>query len=246
MTQSSQQARDDQQLKNYLLGKLSPCERAHLEDRYFANDATFAKLQVLEKKLIREYLRGRLADREEFESALAQMPLLRQKVLRHAGRTWTPLRLATVTVALLILVSVAWSYRWATSELEFAHQQIESLKHEMTKQSVEAPALMLLQSLHPGVLRGRDGVAHLPADVTLVRFRLHLPPDPTDAKYDVVLKRTGDATVLVSSANLPRRADGLVEFDCSAHLLERGDYTITLSQIGSASTSTYRFLLRRS
>jgi len=105
---------DELQMKDYLLGKLSSEERADVEDRYFSDERYFAELRRLEKKLIREYLRGRLDTfgRDEFESALARLPGLQKKVARQEVLTWKPLQVALVAACLVAAFAGVWRY-WA-------------------------------------------------------------------------------------------------------------------------------------
>src|SRR5689334_18398847 len=51
---------DDALLTRYLLGTCSDDEETRVEDRYFADDATFERLCCLEDALIEERLDGRL------------------------------------------------------------------------------------------------------------------------------------------------------------------------------------------
>jgi anti-sigma factor RsiW len=72
----------DRRLIAYLLGQLSEAERTEIEDRYFAEDATFEYLAAVETELIDVYVRGELPeqDRAQFEQRFLQTPRLRARV----------------------------------------------------------------------------------------------------------------------------------------------------------------------
>src|SRR6266852_460736 len=128
---------DELQMKDYLLGKLSSEERADVEDRYFSDERYFAELRKLEKKLIREYLHGRLdtSGRDEFESALARLPGLRRKIARQAVLTWKPLQRALVTACLVAATAGVWRYgTLQKSELQSAKQEVADLRQKIEMQ----------------------------------------------------------------------------------------------------------------
>jgi len=66
----------------YLLGSLSEDERNRLEENFFADDAKFEELEVLEDELIDDYVAGELSpdERRQFESKLKQSPRLVERV----------------------------------------------------------------------------------------------------------------------------------------------------------------------
>jgi anti-sigma factor RsiW len=72
----------DRRFTAYLLGQLSEAERTEIEDKYFAEDATFEYLAAVETELIDVYVRGELAaaDRAQFEQRFLEAPRLRARV----------------------------------------------------------------------------------------------------------------------------------------------------------------------
>lgn len=66
----------------YLLGSLSQDERNRLEEDFFADDAKFAELEVLEDELIDYYVAGELSpdQRRQFETQLRKSPRLVERV----------------------------------------------------------------------------------------------------------------------------------------------------------------------
>jgi len=75
-------AKRDSQEMRYLLGSLSEDERNRLEENFFADDAKFEELEVLEDELIDDYVAGELSpdERRQFESKLKQSPRLVERV----------------------------------------------------------------------------------------------------------------------------------------------------------------------
>ena len=66
----------------YLLGELSPEERAALEERYFGDDELFDELVCLENEIVDTYVQGELSEneRKRFESHFLVTPERQEKV----------------------------------------------------------------------------------------------------------------------------------------------------------------------
>lgn len=66
----------------YLLGILSEDDRARIEDAFFADDAKFDELELLEDELIDDYVREELSpdERRQFEAKLQTSPRLVERV----------------------------------------------------------------------------------------------------------------------------------------------------------------------
>jgi hypothetical protein len=70
---------DDATLKRYLLGQLDPTQQARLEQQYFADDAVFERLLIVEEELLDAYVRDELPE--------AERALVKDRFLSHsAGR----------------------------------------------------------------------------------------------------------------------------------------------------------------
>src|SRR5215469_4346956 len=69
-------------LERYILGQVSPEERAVLEERYQADGDLFEELIAKENDLIDSYVRGELSGsaRLQFESRFPAIPELRERV----------------------------------------------------------------------------------------------------------------------------------------------------------------------
>jgi hypothetical protein len=74
---------DPQKLKTeYLLGTSSEDDKTMLEERYFADDAEFEQIEILEEELADRYVRNELSatERDAFEKRLAESSSLRERV----------------------------------------------------------------------------------------------------------------------------------------------------------------------
>lgn len=70
--------------RNFLLGNLSEAEREAIEDRFLADEESFAALEIAEDELIEDYLRGDLSDAEKklFEGVFLKTAARRERVER--------------------------------------------------------------------------------------------------------------------------------------------------------------------
>ena len=71
---------DETKMIQYLLGQMDPEEQARLEERYMADPESRQELEAAERDLIDQYVRGELADPEQFEKYFLNSPRRRQKV----------------------------------------------------------------------------------------------------------------------------------------------------------------------
>lgn len=71
-----------EQVKQYLLGTLSPEEKSRFEEKYFDDDKLFEEIEIVEDELIDAYVREELPprDRERFKEALNTSPRLTSRV----------------------------------------------------------------------------------------------------------------------------------------------------------------------
>lgn len=127
----------EQMMIQYLLGELPEAWQAHFERRFFTDSECYAQLQIVEERLIDDYVRGQLSSerRERFETRYLVSERRRQKVAfvstliraiaelpapaRHEPANWRQTlsswrerlsapRLAFAGLALLILIGGAW------------------------------------------------------------------------------------------------------------------------------------------
>jgi hypothetical protein len=74
--------KNEQTMKRYLLREMSPQEHSEFEDRYLADPDLFEQLAAFEESLIRSYLRGECSQQEKagLEKRVAASPDWREKV----------------------------------------------------------------------------------------------------------------------------------------------------------------------
>lgn len=72
----------NEQVKQYLLGMLSPEEKSRFEERYFDDDKLFEEIEIAEDELIDAYVREELSprDRERFKEVVKASPRLTNRV----------------------------------------------------------------------------------------------------------------------------------------------------------------------
>lgn len=78
----SRQTDPEQLMKSFLLGLSSEEEKTLLEERFFADDAQFEEIEILEDELIDHYVRDELPrdERAHFERRMANSASLRERV----------------------------------------------------------------------------------------------------------------------------------------------------------------------
>lgn len=93
-----------EQVKQYLLGTLSPEEKSRFEEKYFDDDKLFEEIEIVEDELIDAYVRDELSpsDRERFKEVLSASPRLTSRVdfARILVKTTSSEQAATVEAAI--------------------------------------------------------------------------------------------------------------------------------------------------
>jgi hypothetical protein len=98
---SNRESYDDETLRRYLVGELSPHEAERLDELSITDDAIAARLATLEDDLVDAYVRGRLVTqtptaRRKVE--LAEALLARERRERHRLSDWWPLAAMAATI----------------------------------------------------------------------------------------------------------------------------------------------------
>jgi hypothetical protein len=92
-----------EQVKQYLLGTLSPEEKSRFEEKYFDDDKLFEEIEIVEDELIDAYVREELStrDRERFKEVVNASPRLTSRVdfARILVKSTSAEEPATVTAA---------------------------------------------------------------------------------------------------------------------------------------------------
>jgi anti-sigma factor RsiW len=187
----------------YLLGELPETRQTHFEERLFTDSEFHAQLQIVEERLIDDYLRGRLSPerRERFRTHYLVSERRRQKVVfaqtlmqaiaelpapaRHESANWRQRllawrerpaapRLAFAGLALLILIGGAWlAIETSRPRARQARLQSEAATLRQYEQSSQATSLP--QSV-PDVTSPTVETTQAPASsISSARPSIHVP-----------------------------------------------------------------------
>jgi hypothetical protein len=241
------------ELRQYLLGRLSGSARENLERRVLNEAEVNDEVQAMEDELIDQYLRGRLnaRERKQFESYFL-IPEERQRKLRF-GRTlrryldslprvkanqdskstwvrfsWLEARPVLVASLLLVIGLGVLSVFWLVT-------------HKRAGGGVTGNTLAI--TLDSGSSRANGGKIQrleLPASYGSVEVQLELGSNEY-SDYEVALLR--ERRLLTTYKSLrPQNKDGhtVLAVLIPANMLEPGDYTFTLSGTTNSGQTEYK------
>jgi hypothetical protein len=238
-----------EQLVAYLLGELPEEEQLRLEQLYFASDAAYEELLVVEDELAYDYVQGRLpaGRRRRFEATIGATDRGRQNIefaralleqLRGSRRAsvWPGRYWAVGIAAVLALVTLPL---WLALQVTRLSSQLEklradaaaseaSLKRELLASraaAAELPAVSFL--LTPGLSRSSGGPARLrvPVEASAVLFHLVRPPGATPGDYVITVLAVGGIEVWSQAAAF---AGPNISVQMPSKFLPPGDYDLTL------------------
>jgi len=238
----------DRLMLDYLLGRLTVEDRLRVEEAYFLDDASMARLEFLEDRLIDEYVNRELSprDRADYESHFLASPrrlekarlsqALRLAALRDKHRSartsfWEFLlrpgfRTLALASASILLVCGWWIAIQSRSELARVREALARQQRQPEPAPARPVAAFLL---YPGLSRGTAATGRLSIPRTTglqVRFQLELPEAAPPPPY-VVSLRTEDGNVLWSG-QLDQSTAGTVTAAIDGALLAEGDYLFVL------------------
>ena len=246
-------------MRAYLLGQLPEPEADALEAEYFADRAVFLQVQSVEKKLITEYLDGKLPalDRQSFESRYTQVPQLQQRLeevkrvradRRPASRLGVPpfWRPALAVALLMLIVAGVWFYQVRLkSTIQTSNQTSGTASHDPGKPVVPAMATVFIS---PGLVKGPSSkwvqfeqpaadasifvILELPGQSVPVRTRVHITRMQPDGRKEPAW----DANNLPSESVNGSQA---LRFQLAGSLLRPGDYALEVSTPDGALRETY-------
>jgi hypothetical protein len=243
---------DEQRRRQYLLGALPEEDAVRLEREFLADDAAYEDLVALEDDLFHDYARGgltdgervqferrflresegrrRLADARRVQAAL-QAPSARPgKAVQPSSAPWL-----AAAAALLLASAAAW-WAWAPDGPPIAlgptpgPAASPSPPAAVSPSPTRAPVITVL-ALVPGLTRGASGPrrALLPADASVLRLVLELPPGRPPGPYRVVARSAEGAEVW--SGEGAAASGDTVAVDVPASALAEGDYELVLSAL---------------
>ncbi|HZT33082.1 MAG TPA: hypothetical protein VFA33_24560 [Bryobacteraceae bacterium] len=255
---------EEQHLIDYLLGQLTPEERASVEQRYFEDDEWFEQTRALEDELIRDYLCNALpaARRRLFEARYLAAPELRAKIeqtrtilealraerpaapspsvarplwQRAADLFGLPPRLGFATAALSV-ASLAVAV-WLGGQTATLRQNVARLERELASQARRAPVAASFL-LSPGVLKGSEAAPKrlaIPPGVDQVRLELDIAGARKYERYRAYLRSVAGLEV-ASQEITPGGATDQLVFSLPSASLPADDYILSLGGLSSSGT----------
>ena len=202
----------------YLLGTLADAHAAEFEDRYFADRSFFVQVKAVERKLIEDYLDGRLPaqDRQRFEARYLRVPAL-QKTLAGIRRQ-RALRWGVPLVVAAALAVGIW------------------LGPSLTPTQIPV-ALVLV----PGIAKAGSSTATLvlPAKGS-VRLALEEPTAGTFVVRVFAISEDGTRRQMADRSGLRVNASHQLMLDIEVGTLSPGDYLVE-ALVGEEVRDSYMF-----
>lgn len=265
-------AREQQQIREYLLGRLPSEQQSELEERLLSDDDLYEEIQIVEDELVDEYLRNELSqtDRTSFEAHFlassehqAKTQFARnltryvaaraeavgsvtensnRKIAR--GRTWRRLGFLPTQNPIL-------GYALATAVLLI----VVGVGWWAVKNWIPGsrrPGKVLSCALTPGLTRGRSEETTqvlIAPDVDTVRLQMLLPDNAYES-YEASLLDSDSQTITSQTDLKPQFVNNerVVILDIDSARLPAGDYRIKLSDATANGKSpplaTYAFQVK--
>jgi hypothetical protein len=256
---------EQQNIREYLLGRLPREQQAQFEERLLTSDEVYEELVIVEDELVDQYLREELpaSDRESFESHFIAAPEHQAKLrfartFRKYVATEGPKyevaadeRIAEVPPMQAIRPAPRWLgflpirspiYGYAmTAAVVLVAVGISWIVWRNLNSGPRDPGRVLSVVLTPGLSRGdAEGGNRLtvPADTGTVRLQL-LMPENRHESYEAALVNAEGRT-LTTSRNLPKELvngqPGVV-LDVAASVMPAGDYRVKLNGVNPDGNS---------
>jgi hypothetical protein len=259
-TKTLSEADENSILISYLLERLPEAEARGIEERYFADDEFFNRVTGCEQELIRSYLLRNLSGDEvlHFERKYLSSPALREKIelcsavmkatkpvrdhLRWNihSRIWlfAPIGATAATLILAVILQIRLSY------MEGRLQRVEA--HDSHTLSPTMPAREIASfALAPTLDRtsiARAVVLRLTPETAEVRLSLEIESDNRAAKYRAALASPEGSEIWSGFID---GGGSVVTIVAPATNIVRGDYLITLNEVGGRAHQSYSFRIER-
>jgi len=218
-------------VRAYLLGLLPEQQAAELEERYFRDRNFFQEVKATERKLIEEYLDGRLAQeaRQPFEERYQRVPELMRcveevRANRKTQTGWWQWKPALALATILCVIGLGVMLRPGQDEPETL------LSPGMTKAAGEVAAISLPASGKP--LRM---LLELPGETSSVECSVKLSEVDAAGKWTETWSTPG----LVRSA--PREGGQQLKLSIEAKQLRAGDYVAQAIDKDGTPRNSYVF-----
>lgn len=255
------------QIRQYLLGTLSPEQAAELEERLLSDGQVYEELLIVEDELVDQFLSGQLSapEREQVESHFLQAPerqeqlrfghLLRQYVSAHTTGIAPDAEpeLAPVFVgpepsflSRLLPRSPVLAFSLACALLVLVVGGFWVVNRILNP--ANGPGAVWAVELTPGLIRdgGETRKFAVPANTGTVRLQLDLAEDQYQS-YEAILQDADGRTVTTSKGLKAQSTNGrtAVLLDVKVDMMPAGDYRVKLSGLSSKgeaeSVANYSF-----
>jgi anti-sigma factor RsiW len=251
----------------YLLGEAPAEEQLRLEREYFADDAAYERLLVVEDELAYDYLEGRLSSsrRVRFEGAIGATERGRQNLdfarsllaALRASRTAAPPPARYWAAGIAAAIALTVLPAWLAFHVASLSKQVETLRAETAASAarlgrelaaVRTAPVEAAFLLTPGLARGGDGPTRLELSdqAEAIRFELVLPPGSTSGDLVITISAATGGQVWSRTAASSGR---VVIVQTPTKLLAGGDYEITARRLTAGEQSpdlaAYSFRLIR-
>jgi hypothetical protein len=253
------ESKDQETLRQYLLGNLPPEERASLEERLLTDDEFYQELLIVEDELVDQYLSGdqSKAERESFEAHFLLAPERQQKVrfsrtlkkyLHHAEQTAANANVvARVAAAEPVPVPAAdrgsvrmpfFSFLKSNPVLAYSLAAAVVLVIGLVSRTAlrnpvsQGPSQVLAVALTPGLTRDSGEVTKIsiPPGTDTLQLKLQLPQaDYTSYRARLV---AADQSELWSAEDLKpvfSNDTRFIEANIPSHVVKPGDYEIKVA-----------------
>ncbi|MFN7933931.1 MAG: hypothetical protein U0R19_11415 [Bryobacteraceae bacterium] len=165
-------------VRAFVLGLLDNDAAAAVEGRCFSDRAYFLSVQSEERRLIADYVAGRLPADEEraFKAQTRKLPALREEVeaaraeyeaSTHSGKHRLGVVLALATTALLVVTGSLWMTRQDHAEMTILRIPIPPRLPALEAKVLDLPAGTYMD--------GGSGIPHMPRTTGTIRMRISLP-----------------------------------------------------------------------
>jgi hypothetical protein len=254
---------DFPEIRDYLLGRLSPQRQEQVENKIFSDDDFHEEVEIVEEELLDQYARGEITGEEKrfFEQHFLASPLRKQKLAfsqalqtkanspeRIIPRPVSTFYLYALAACVLSLVALGLvSYR-LSNNLRQQRDRTAQLIHELEdlrKTISQVPAGDLasqplqVAKLSPGILRGGTALSRIsvPDGIRAIQFALRVP---VNIEGETSVELLDDAGGLITNipGSLPQKIGQhlvvIATFD--RKFLKPGNYFIQVNPLATPSS----------
>lgn len=250
-------------IREYLLGRCTPEDAAHVEDRLLTDGEFYQELLILEDELFDQYLAGQLTDseRESFDKYFLATSERGEKLRFSRNLKKYVSRAVADRTERAFDIALAPNPDAAVSPRNFLRKRFLSWSNPLLATSLatatvfafaftivlivrnlnagpNSPGGVLAVELAPGLTRGDEGIKKIPLTpvTTTLVLQLRIPNKLPYQTYRAILQNSGGREISHQD-NLRRdpTANDRITCPVPANLLTPGDYNLKLSGLNMQS-----------